>query len=111
MTAALSELCDFHRLPACWVHGDFAPWNIRHLPDGMVALLDWEDAQRSGLPLQDAFHFLHMQDYLFGARPAAHSSGLESFAKASGISPAHCRKLEIAYLAHIVLAAARPARS
>ena len=100
MTVALSELCDFHRLPACWVHGDFAPWNIRRLPDGSVALLDWEDAQRSGLPLQDAFHFLHMQDYLFGARPAAHSSDLESFAKASGIPPEHCRKLEIAYLAH-----------
>jgi hypothetical protein len=100
MTAALSELWEAHRLPACWVHGDFAPWNIRHLPDGSVALLDWEDAQRSGLPLQDALHFLHMQDYLFGARPAAHSSDLESFAKASGISPEQCGKLEIAYLAH-----------
>jgi len=103
VTAALSELCDFHRLPACWVHGDFAPWNIRCLPDGSVALLDWEDAQRSGLPLKDAFHFLHIQDYLFGSRPATHSADLESFAKASGIPPEHCRKLEIAYLAHTYL--------
>ena len=69
MTAAFLELCHAAPLPAFWVHGDFAPWNIRHLPDGKVVLLDWENAKRSGLPLQDAFHFLHIQDYLFGARP------------------------------------------
>ncbi|HME31152.1 MAG TPA: aminoglycoside phosphotransferase family protein, partial [Terriglobales bacterium] len=103
MTAALSELWDAHRLPACWVHGDFAPWNIRHLPDGTTAILDWEDAHRSGLPLQDAFHFLHIQDYLFGARPTVHSSDMLGFAKASGISPEQCHKLEIAYLAHTYL--------
>ena len=103
MTAALSELCDPDPLPACWVHGDFAPWNIRHLPDGKVVLLDWEDGQRGGLPLQDAFHFLHMQDYLFGARPAVHATGIEPFARTIGIPPEQCRKLEIAYLAHSYL--------
>ena len=85
------------------MHGDFAPWNIRHLPDGSVVLLDWEDAQRGGLPLQDAFHFFHMQDYLFGARPAVHSPDIEPFARTIGISSEHCRKLEIAYLAHSYL--------
>ncbi len=103
MTAALPELCDADPLPACWVHGDFAPWNIRHLPDGRVVLLDWENAQRGGLPLQDAFHFFHMQDYLFGACPAVHATDIEPFAKAIGISPEQCRKLEIAYVTHSYL--------
>ncbi len=103
MTAAWREIDDLDPLPACWVHGDFAPWNIRHLPDGRVVLLDWEAAQRSGLPLQDAFHFLHIQDYLFGARPAVYSRGVERFARSIGISPEQVRKLEIAYLAHSYL--------
>ena len=100
MTAVWREICDLDPLPACWVHGDFAPWNIRHLPDRRVVLLDWEAAQRSGLPLQDAFHFLHVQDYLFGARSAVHSTEIEPFARSIGLSPEQAGKLEIAYLAH-----------
>ena len=65
----LSELNDTHLLPACWVHGDFAPWNIQQQPGQELMLIDWEDAQRGGLPLQDYFHFLHMQDYLFDQPP------------------------------------------
>ena len=103
VTAAMYELCDVASLPACWGHGDLAPWNTRQMPDGSVVLLDWEDAQRGALPLQDAFHFFHMQDYLFGARPATHSAQVERFASVIGISPAQCRKLEIAYLAHSYL--------
>ena len=103
MTAAIAELTDVDPVPACWVHGDFAPWNIRRLPDGSVALIDWEDAQRSGLPLQDAFHFSHMQDYLFGARPRAHANDVECFARKIGISMPQCHKLEIAYLVHTYL--------
>ncbi len=26
------------------MHGDFAPWNVRRLPDGRIAIIDWEDA-------------------------------------------------------------------
>ena len=98
MTAVWSELRDLDPIPACWIHGDFAPWNIRRLPDGTVVLLDWECAQRGGLPLQDAFHFLHIQDYLFGARPSAHSHVVLACAESIGISSGQCRKLEIAYL-------------
>ncbi len=43
INAALSHLCDAHPLAAFWTHGDFAPWNIKHSPEG-PALLDWEDA-------------------------------------------------------------------
>jgi hypothetical protein len=99
MGSALAELADAQSLPACWIHGDFAPWNIRQRANGPAALIDWEDAESCGLPLQDAFHFLHMQDFLFRARPAAHSEQLTLFAKSLGISPQQCRKLEIAYTA------------
>jgi hypothetical protein len=103
ITAALSNLCDAHPLPAFWVHGDFAPWNIKHRSDGPPALLDWEDAQRGGLPLHDAFHFLHIQDYLFGKQPTSHAEDLDRFAGELGLSTAQCRQLEIAYLAHCYL--------
>jgi hypothetical protein len=98
LQAALAELCDAHALPACWLHGDFAPWNIRHSPHCAAALIDWEDAERGGLPLQDAYHFLHMQDFLFGARPTTHCADVEPLAKTLGIAPPQCRALEIAYL-------------
>ena len=103
MAAAVSELCDARPLPACWVHGDFAPWNIRHIADGSAGLLDWEEARRGGLPLHDAFHFLHIQDWLFGAPPAAHFKDLAPFARTIGITPEQCRRLEIAYLASTYL--------
>ena len=74
VAAAIDELRDDSPLPACWEHGDFTPWNIKRLADGGCALLDWEDAQRRGLPLQDAYHFLHMQDWLFGGRPRRYAA-------------------------------------
>ena len=103
ITTALSELCDANPLPAFWVHGDFAPWNIKQRPDTPPALLDWEDARRGGLPLQDAFHFLHIQDYLFGKHPTSHAGDLKHFSGELGLSDAQCRQLEIAYLLHSYL--------
>ncbi len=103
ISTALSILCDPAQLPAFWVHGDFAPWNIKHPSDGLPCLLDWENAQRGGLPLQDAFHFLHVQDYLFGQRPTSHAKKLHHFADELGLSTAQCHKLEVAYLAHSYL--------
>ncbi len=99
LAVALTEQTDVQSLPSCWVHGDFAPWNIRHRPGLTPALIDWEMGERAGLPLQDAFHFLHIQDYLFEGRAKAHFPALESFANSLGISSQTCRKLEIAYLA------------
>ena len=89
---ALAELSDEHPLPACWMHGDFAPWNIRQRVHGVSTLIDWEEAVRDGLPLQDAYHFLHLQDFLFGAHPRTHFAEVEAFAKTLEITPQHCRK-------------------
>ena len=94
----IHELHDNSALPTCWEHGDFTPWNIKRLPEGGCALLDWEEAQRRGLPLQDAFHFLHMQDFLFEARPTLHAAEVWSGADEWSITLEQCRKLEIAYL-------------
>ncbi len=98
ITLALEQLCGADALPAFWIHGDFAPWNIRHRSDGSVALLDWEDARPCGLPLQDAFHFLHIQDYLFGRQPRSHAKSLNHFADELRLTTRQCHTLEIAYL-------------
>ena len=94
----LPRLANTTPLPACWLHGDFAPWNIREAVHGATALLDWEDACRGGLPLQDAFHFLHIQDYLFGKAPQTHSHFVAPMAASLGIKNRLCFSLEIAYL-------------
>ncbi|HVO78655.1 MAG TPA: phosphotransferase [Candidatus Bathyarchaeia archaeon] len=95
---AVEELRDGSPLPACWEHADFTPWNIRRLKDGECALLDWECARRKGLPLMDAFHFLHMQDFLFGESPRRHGTRVWEEAARMGIPARWIRRLEIAYL-------------
>jgi hypothetical protein len=65
---ALNVIDDSSELPSVRVHGDFAPWNIR-LQNGSAALVDWEDSRSHGLPLHDAYHFVHMTRCLFGKRP------------------------------------------
>ena len=95
---AVEELQDDRLLPACWVHGDFAPWNIRSTTDGGCVLIDWEEARADGLPLQDAFHFLHAQDFLFRRKPTTHVALLAQPAKAMDLPVAVVRKLELAYL-------------
>jgi len=80
------------------VHGDFARGTSSAARQEWM-LIDWEDAQRGGLLLHDYYHFLHMQDYLFGQRPTVHFTAAEHLAATMGITATQCRKLEIAYLA------------
>jgi hypothetical protein len=100
MTVAgeIEELRDDSPLPACWQHGDFTPWNIKRLNHGGCALLDWEDGQCRSLPLQDAFHFLHMQDWLFGERPKLHAAELWKEAVEMEVPFASINNLEAGYL-------------
>lgn len=46
-------------------HRDFVPWNLKCLPDGTLALLDWEWGAFHGLPWQDICRFFYNQDVLF----------------------------------------------
>ncbi len=95
---AISRLQSASPLPAFWIHGDFAPWNIRQPPQGSAFLLDWEDADRTGLPLQDALHFLHIQDYLFRRAPRLHFADLGTSEAAPALSRKECVELETVYL-------------
>ena len=99
LAAALAEQSRTTLLPACWMHGDFAPWNIRQARGAAPMLIDWEMARRAALPLQDAFHFFHMQQLLFHPRPKSFAAVVETTARAMGIAPSLSRTLEVAYLA------------
>jgi hypothetical protein len=94
----LPRLADTSELPACWLHRDFAPWNIREVSHDEAALLDWEDACRGGLPLQDALHFLHIQNYLFSKRPKVYFDCIRTMVSGAELSEKLRRLLETAYL-------------
>ncbi len=61
-----NQLRDAHSLPLVCVHGDFVPWNIKFSGNELI-VIDWEDGNELGLPLQDLVHFFVMQDYLFNS--------------------------------------------
>jgi len=44
-------------------HGDFAPWNIKRMPQGGLYIFDWEYAHSAPL-LNDLTHFLFMHAHL-----------------------------------------------
>lgn len=67
LIALLRGLDNTTPLPAVWVHGDFAPWNLKETTDGLRAI-DWEEAQEGGLPLVDLVYFFVIQGFLFGRR-------------------------------------------
>jgi len=50
-------------VPSTFVHGDFAPWNLRSRKN-LVACFDWEYGQADGLPLFDETHHEFQVGYL-----------------------------------------------
>ncbi len=76
---ALSSLkTDTTPFPQCYVHGDFAPWNLKCSQSGQLIAVDWESASDSGLPLQDIFHFFWIQDYLFEKKGTTFKMALQN---------------------------------
>jgi thiamine kinase-like enzyme len=61
----LERLDDPTPLPAFWVHGDFAPWNLRWVDEEKLVAVDWEEARQTGLPGTDLIYFFVIQDFLF----------------------------------------------
>jgi len=55
LRARLESLEDLPLVPE---HRDCSPWNVLLTPEGEPALLDWESAEPSGLPLLDLVYFL-----------------------------------------------------
>jgi hypothetical protein len=61
----LKDCRDSTSLPQIFVHGDFAPWNIKKIENGSLMALDWEMGGPNGLPTYDFFYFFLIQSYLF----------------------------------------------
>ena len=58
------------------MHGDFAPWNLRQLRGGSLALIDWEDAG-FGPPGADEVFYQATSAALWG-RPPVRSDASEA---------------------------------
>lgn len=65
---AIGEMDDATPLPAVWIHGGFAPWNLKRAPDGSLRAIDWEAAVRRGMPLFDLVNFQSIQAFLFAEK-------------------------------------------
>lgn len=65
---AIKLMDDPTPLTATWVHGDFAPWNLKWVDRQTLAAVDWEDSQPYGLPLYDLFHYQYIQSHLLKTR-------------------------------------------
>lgn len=62
------------RVPTVLVHGDLAPWNMRHSPSRGYVLVDWEWAEFEGLPAYDLLHFQFNDDRLFGEKAGGYGA-------------------------------------
>ncbi len=107
---AIEQIDDGCDVPAVRIHGDFAPWNIKQ-QNGAATLLDWENSEARGLPLHDAYHFVHVARCLFGKRPRPMWQELR-FRYAFDLIAPQRRKLELAYLVGMLVSASmRPEQS
>lgn len=68
----MNEYAEDFDIPVVFVHGDFAPWNIKLVQcdangrfPAQLVLIDWEDFKENGFPLWDLSHFCFLQAHLF----------------------------------------------
>lgn len=67
-----------HPVPMVFQHGDPGVWNMFVRPNGRVVFMDWEAAERRGMPLWDLFYFL--RSYTMLSRVRGLKSRVETFA-------------------------------
>lgn len=94
--------CDA-QVDSALVHGDFAPWNIRELPDGACTLIDWELARWDGIAFFDLCHFYYMQCLLFSREtlfyePMLAEGAWRDYCRPLGMAPALLPRLSAAFL-------------
>ena len=90
-------------------HGDFAPWNVRTGPEGLV-VLDWERGEPVGPPAWDWFHYWVQDGLLVRRIPAKRllnelkaswaTPSFRAYAQETGIA-GHELELLLAYLLYI----------
>jgi len=90
-------------LPTILVHGDFAPWNLRHNRQAGYVLVDWERADFAGLPAHDLLHFHFNNDYLFPSKVGGYPVIREKpecsgYLRAMDLDPGLLPQLAITYL-------------
>jgi Ser/Thr protein kinase RdoA (MazF antagonist) len=66
--------------PLVFQHGDPGMWNVLITPDGRPAFLDWEAAERHGMPLWDVFYAARSIG-VGVARASGTRSSLDAFAE------------------------------
>jgi hypothetical protein len=101
IAAVCRQLDDRTSLPAVWVHGDFAPWNLKMTNDGRLVAVDWEYSFPNGLPLFDIVYFRSIQMYLFGEKELFPRNALTlafSYLKLLGVAPSSFEPLVLACL-------------
>ena len=88
------------------------PWNIKQEKSGECAVIDWENANISGLPLWDLCHFYFIQAHLFNE---AHrikkfmalfnqdNSLIYEYINSKKITACDAKKLVILYVLDVVL--------
>jgi Phosphotransferase enzyme family len=66
--------------PLVFQHGDPGTWNVLVTPTGRIAFLDWEAAERAGMPLWDVFYLIRAYGVL-ASRRAGTRNMLQGFAE------------------------------
>jgi hypothetical protein len=90
-------------VPTILVHGDFAPWNMRHNAQLGYVLVDWEWADFVGLPAYDLLHFQFNDDRLFGEKSGGYAAIRSrpicaEYLRRMDLDPELLPRLAIAYL-------------
>ncbi len=102
LNRVVSEVDDSTPLPATWVHGDFAPWNLKQTSNRTLRAIDWEYASPRGLPLFDLVYFWSMQEFLFKENRTFSRSMpilLRQYMDGMGIDPGMAGKITLTCLA------------
>jgi len=92
----ITEADDPLLIPKVWEHGDFTPWNIKIVEEGILRAFDWENASRKGLPLFDFIFFHSVQKFFFGVKtlfPKGMACHLESYMDKLRIPRAKAKKI------------------
>jgi hypothetical protein len=95
----LADVCA--RLPrstgdAAPAHGDATPWNVFALPDGSLALIDYEEVGLRA-PLFDAFHYA-VQPPVVAGRPVPAPGVVRRIAVLAGTDERHSARWYVDYL-------------